>query len=502
MRRVARGRRPRSVQAEEYRRPPGRAGPRSASRPPTWPPSSTGSRPTPRRSPTPSSAVADNVQSKRAQFQDARRRRRPRPARRPGSPAAEEQRLEDQIVRRSRTRSPSSPSSAYIRPPESDDGRRLRRRPTSTTRRWPPPCWAPRTTSRRDVIDQLDAAEDDLTAQRVAAEAGGPGGRAPARPARTTRSASCARPRSQQRELARQVDERINQATGRGRGPLRAGRGAVRPDRRRGRPVRPVHPGHEPRPGRPVVPERPGLASPTPATGSSSTCSIVDQIHNMIVAAANDGVTLTGGGYRDSAQQIALRQAHCGCSDYAIYQAPSSSCSPPTAIPGTSMHEQGLAIDFDNCSYGTSVYNWLSGQRRQLRPLQPAVRVLALEHHRRLSRRPGDPTQTGPVDLSRCDRPSTGSGRSSALATLVDYIRIPAKSPAYDADWAEHGHLAEAVDLVAALVPDRDLPGATVEVLELRGAHAGRPGRRPGPRRRRPRRHRAPLRPPATSSPS
>jgi hypothetical protein len=30
----------------------------------------------------------------------------------------------------------------------------------------------------------------------------------------------------------------------------------------------------------------------------------------------------------------------------------------------------------------------------------------------------------------------------SAVPALVDYIRIPAKSPAYDADWAEHGHLA------------------------------------------------------------
>jgi LAS superfamily LD-carboxypeptidase LdcB len=88
--------------------------------------------------------------------------------------------------------------------------------------------------------------------------------------------------------------------------------------------------------------------------------SIAAQVTAMIQAAGADGVYLSGGGYRDSAQQIALRQAHCGSSYYAVYQAPSSSCSPPTAIPGTSMHEQGLAIDFDNCSYGTSVYNWLS----------------------------------------------------------------------------------------------------------------------------------------------
>ena len=55
----------------------------------------------------------------------------------------------------------------------------------------------------------------------------------------------------------------------------------------------------------------------------------------------------------------------------------------------------------------------------------------------------------------------------SALPTLIDYIRIPAKSPAYDADWAEHGHLAEAVELIASWCRDREL--GTVEVHELEG---------------------------------
>ncbi len=55
------------------------------------------------------------------------------------------------------------------------------------------------------------------------------------------------------------------------------------------------------------------------------------------------------------------------------------------------------------------------------------------------------------------------------VPALVDYIRIPAKSPAYDPDWAEHGHLAEAVALVAGWCRDRDLPGASVEVHELPG---------------------------------
>jgi LAS superfamily LD-carboxypeptidase LdcB len=42
---------------------------------------------------------------------------------------------------------------------------------------------------------------------------------------------------------------------------------------------------------------------------------------------------------------------------------PASYCSPPTARPGTSMHEQGLAIDFTvggtTIGYGSAAYDWL-----------------------------------------------------------------------------------------------------------------------------------------------
>ena len=73
---------------------------------------------------------------------------------------------------------------------------------------------------------------------------------------------------------------------------------------------------------------------------------IADNLQRMLDAAAADGITLSGGGYRDSSSQIRLRRAHCGTSNYAIYQMPSSQCRPPTARPGASMHEQGKAIDF------------------------------------------------------------------------------------------------------------------------------------------------------------
>ncbi len=73
------------------------------------------------------------------------------------------------------------------------------------------------------------------------------------------------------------------------------------------------------------------------------------------------------------------------------------------------------------------------------------------------------------MDLTVATETVDGIWEDSALAALTDYIRIPAKSPAYDADWVAHGHLAEAVELVAAWCRSRDLPGATVEIRELPG---------------------------------
>lgn len=94
------------------------------------------------------------------------------------------------------------------------------------------------------------------------------------------------------------------------------------------------------------------------AAGIIVACRIARNITFMIAAAQEDGVTLTGGGWRSTAEQIALRIAHCGGD---IYTAPASSCSPPTARPGSSQHEFGLAIDFANCSSrSTPCYQWLA----------------------------------------------------------------------------------------------------------------------------------------------
>jgi LAS superfamily LD-carboxypeptidase LdcB len=115
-----------------------------------------------------------------------------------------------------------------------------------------------------------------------------------------------------------------------------------------------------------ITPAPGGLATVSCPSGGSITVagSISGNVQALLNDAAADGVMLCGGGYRDPQEQIELRRAHCGTSNYAIYEMPASQCSPPTAIPGTSMHEQGLAIDFTcngggTVSSGDECWDWL-----------------------------------------------------------------------------------------------------------------------------------------------
>lgn len=88
--------------------------------------------------------------------------------------------------------------------------------------------------------------------------------------------------------------------------------------------------------------------------------SIKSSVEALLQAAHKAGLTMCGWGWRSSQQQIALRIKNCGGnSHYNIYQKPASQCNPPTAIPGKSMHERGLAIDFQGVSAGSARFNWL-----------------------------------------------------------------------------------------------------------------------------------------------
>ncbi|MFN3311167.1 MAG: M20/M25/M40 family metallo-hydrolase, partial [Thermomonas sp.] len=52
---------------------------------------------------------------------------------------------------------------------------------------------------------------------------------------------------------------------------------------------------------------------------------------------------------------------------------------------------------------------------------------------------------------------------------LVEYIRIPNKSPMFDADWVKNGHMDRAVALMESWAKAQPIPGMQVEVVRLEG---------------------------------
>ncbi|CAN5257659.1 M20 family metallopeptidase [soil metagenome] len=55
------------------------------------------------------------------------------------------------------------------------------------------------------------------------------------------------------------------------------------------------------------------------------------------------------------------------------------------------------------------------------------------------------------------------------LPALADFIRVPNVSPMFAPDWAESGHMAEAVALVHDWCARRPIPGLTADVVQLEG---------------------------------
>jgi acetylornithine deacetylase/succinyl-diaminopimelate desuccinylase-like protein len=57
----------------------------------------------------------------------------------------------------------------------------------------------------------------------------------------------------------------------------------------------------------------------------------------------------------------------------------------------------------------------------------------------------------------------------SIVPTLVEYIRIPAKSPHFDKAWAANGHIDAAVELAADWCRKNAIEGMKLEVVRLEG---------------------------------
>jgi acetylornithine deacetylase/succinyl-diaminopimelate desuccinylase-like protein len=75
------------------------------------------------------------------------------------------------------------------------------------------------------------------------------------------------------------------------------------------------------------------------------------------------------------------------------------------------------------------------------------------------------------LDGAKLQRFVDQSWGDSIVPTLVEYIKIPNKSPAFDPDWAAHGYMEAAVRMFEGWARERlsALPGATLEIARLPG---------------------------------
>ena len=55
----------------------------------------------------------------------------------------------------------------------------------------------------------------------------------------------------------------------------------------------------------------------------------------------------------------------------------------------------------------------------------------------------------------------------SIIPTLMEYIKIPNKSPQFDAKWIEHGYMDQAVDLIYKWCKQHAVKNMKIDVVRL-----------------------------------
>lgn len=94
--------------------------------------------------------------------------------------------------------------------------------------------------------------------------------------------------------------------------------------------------------------------------GITVNVSVAANLLNLLNAAKASGINFGGSGYRTFDRQVELRSTN-GCKN--TFTTPPSACATPTAIPGTSNHESGEAVDFTQgggtLSRSSSGFAWL-----------------------------------------------------------------------------------------------------------------------------------------------
>jgi LAS superfamily LD-carboxypeptidase LdcB len=210
-----------------------------------------------------------------------------------------------------------------------------------------------------DVVDELRSARQDLQAEREAAEQAVAA--AQAEQAQVEQQLSQLKEATKkQQSIADQIEARLERQLAEAESLARIDVGLANQIRSR---QAALARGLRSSPSSGGGSRRVGNVQLSTVRGITVASSIANNLARLLEAASAAGIDYGGEGYRDPQQQVALRRAHCGSTEYDIYEKPASQCHPPTARPGQSLHEQGLAVDFtqDGSIIGSrsSGYRWL-----------------------------------------------------------------------------------------------------------------------------------------------
>ncbi|MDE0802643.1 MAG: D-alanyl-D-alanine carboxypeptidase family protein [Acidimicrobiales bacterium] len=243
---------------------------------------------------------------------------------------------------------------AYVRPPESSSVIDSLASETIGEAELKKSLLEAKSSSQLDVLDLLERAREDLETARSNAAAAAEAAESN-RQAVDTKLAEVSQARDQQQKVVADVQARLDQRLGEAASlaaldeelgaKYAAEQKAIAAAAAKAAASAPAAPSSSSGGGSTTI-SITGSGSIVSVRGIQVHQSIASQTASLLSAAESAGISLSGGGYRSSAGQIATRRNNCGTSNYAIYQMPASQCSPPTARPGTSMHERGLAIDF------------------------------------------------------------------------------------------------------------------------------------------------------------
>ncbi len=73
------------------------------------------------------------------------------------------------------------------------------------------------------------------------------------------------------------------------------------------------------------------------------------------------------------------------------------------------------------------------------------------------------------MDVAKLRAHIAATWRDSIVERLAAYVRIPNKSPLFDPEWEQHGHMEAAIQLMAEWSRAQPIPGLTVEIKRLPG---------------------------------